>query len=173
MSSSRRLSIAIVTVVCLTATSGASANPLNTFTGSAAPALVTPSTTGSYTVSLTSDPLSVDRAQRATIGIPTGFSVDPASVHATTSAVAGACDAATWEADGVVIIAEATLSFLGAGIPPPTPTWGLMISEGRGRIAEAWWVALIPGIAITLMVLSVNLFGDWLRDRLDPKLRQL
>src|ERR1700752_1146629 len=74
---------------------------------------------------------------------------------------------------GVVIIAEATLSFLGAGIPPPTPTWGLMISEGRGRIAEAWWVALIPGIAITALVLSVNLFGDWLRDRLDPRLRQL
>jgi peptide/nickel transport system permease protein len=74
---------------------------------------------------------------------------------------------------GVVIIAEASLSFLGAGIPPPTPTWGLMISEGRGRIADAWWVALIPGIAITLMVLSVNLFGDWLRDRLDPRLRQL
>src|SRR5882762_1015531 len=73
----------------------------------------------------------------------------------------------------VVIIAEATLSFLGAGIPPPTPSWGLMISEGRGRIADAWWVALIPGIAITLMVLSVNLFGDWLRDRLDPRLRQL
>ena len=74
---------------------------------------------------------------------------------------------------GVVVIAEASLSFLGAGIPPPTPTWGLMISEGRGRIADAWWVALIPGIAITLMVLSVNLFGDWLRDRLDPRLRQL
>src|SRR3979490_3403739 len=74
---------------------------------------------------------------------------------------------------GVVIIAEASLSFLGAGIPPPTPTWGLMISEGRGRIADAWWVALIPGIAITLMVLSVNLFGDWLRDRMDPRLRQL
>ena len=74
---------------------------------------------------------------------------------------------------GVVILAEATLSFLGAGIPPPTPSWGLMISEGRGRIADAWWVALIPGIAITLMVLSVNLFGDWLRDRLDPRLRQL
>jgi peptide/nickel transport system permease protein len=73
---------------------------------------------------------------------------------------------------GVVIIAEASLSFLGAGIPPPTPTWGLMISEGRGRIADAWWVALIPGIALTL-VLSVNLFGDWLRDRLDPRLRQL
>jgi peptide/nickel transport system permease protein len=74
---------------------------------------------------------------------------------------------------GVVIIAEATLSFLGAGVPPPTPTWGLMISEGRGRIADAWWVALIPGLAITLLVLSVNLFGDWLRDRLDPRLRQL
>lgn len=74
---------------------------------------------------------------------------------------------------GVVIIAEASLSFLGAGIPPPTPTWGLMISEGRGRIADAWWVALIPGIAITSLVLSVNLFGDWLRDRLDPQLRQL
>jgi peptide/nickel transport system permease protein len=74
---------------------------------------------------------------------------------------------------GYVIIVEASLSFLGAGIPPPTPTWGLMISEGRGRLAEAWWVALIPGIAITLLVLSVNLFGDWLRDRLDPRLRQL
>ncbi len=74
---------------------------------------------------------------------------------------------------GAVIIAEASLSFLGAGIPPPTPTWGGMISDGRGRIAEAWWVALIPGIAITLLVLSVNVFGDWLRDRLDPRLRQL
>jgi len=74
---------------------------------------------------------------------------------------------------GVVVIAEASLSFLGAGIPPPTPTWGLMVSEGRGRIAEAWWVSLIPGLAITALVLSVNVFGDWLRDRLDPRLRQL
>jgi peptide/nickel transport system permease protein len=74
---------------------------------------------------------------------------------------------------GVVIIAEASLSFLGAGIPPPTPTWGLMISEGRGRISDAWWIAVIPGIAITLLVLSVNQFGDWLRDQLDPRLRQL
>src|SRR5260370_624036 len=70
-------------------------------------------------------------------------------------------------------VAAAWLSFLGAGIPPPTPTWGLMVSDGRGRIAEAWWVSLIPGIAITLLVLSVNVFGDWLRDRLDPRLRQL
>jgi peptide/nickel transport system permease protein len=74
---------------------------------------------------------------------------------------------------GVVIIAEASLSFLGAGIPPPTPTWGLMVSDGRGHIYDAWWMSLIPGIAITLLVLSVNVFGDWLRDRLDPRLRQL
>ena len=74
---------------------------------------------------------------------------------------------------GVVIVAEASLSFLGAGIPPPTPSWGLMVAEGRGKVASAWWISLIPGIAITLVVLAFNLFGDWLRDRLDPKLRQL
>jgi peptide/nickel transport system permease protein len=74
---------------------------------------------------------------------------------------------------GVVIVAEASLSFLGAGVPPPTPSWGLMVAEGRGKIASAWWISLIPGIAITLTVLAFNLFGDWLRDRLDPKLRQL
>lgn len=74
---------------------------------------------------------------------------------------------------GVVIVAEASLSFLGAGIPPPTPSWGLMVAEGRGKITSAWWISLLPGIAITLVVLAFNLFGDWLRDRLDPKLRQL
>ncbi|MBI3917821.1 MAG: ABC transporter permease, partial [Betaproteobacteria bacterium] len=74
---------------------------------------------------------------------------------------------------GVVIVAEASLSFLGAGIPPPTPSWGLMVAEGRGKVASAWWISLIPGVAITLVVLAFNLFGDWLRDRLDPKLRQL
>ena len=74
---------------------------------------------------------------------------------------------------GLIIVAEASLSFLGAGVPPPTPSWGLMVAEGRGKIASAWWLSLIPGIAITLVVLSFNLFGDWLRDRLDPKLRQL
>lgn len=74
---------------------------------------------------------------------------------------------------GVVIVAEASLSFLGAGIPPPTPSWGLMVAEGRGKITSAWWISLIPGVAITLVVLAFNLFGDWLRDRLDPKLRQL
>lgn len=74
---------------------------------------------------------------------------------------------------GFVIIVEASLSFLGAGIPPPTPSWGQMVAEGRGKIASAWWLSTLPGMAITLVVLAFNLFGDWLRDRLDPKLRQL
>jgi peptide/nickel transport system permease protein len=74
---------------------------------------------------------------------------------------------------GVVILAEASLSFLGAGIPPPMPSWGQMVAEGRGKITSAWWLSLLPGLAITLVVLAFNLFGDWLRDHLDPKLRQL
>jgi peptide/nickel transport system permease protein len=74
---------------------------------------------------------------------------------------------------GWVIIVEASLSFLGAGVPPPTPTWGSMIAEGRDYIASAWWVSFFPGVAILATVLSFNLFGDWLRDALDPKLRQL
>jgi peptide/nickel transport system permease protein len=74
---------------------------------------------------------------------------------------------------GWVIIVEASLSFLGAGIPPPTPTWGSMIAEGRDYIATAWWVSFFPGLAILLTVLSFNLSGDWLRDALDPKLRQM
>jgi peptide/nickel transport system permease protein len=74
---------------------------------------------------------------------------------------------------GMVITLEAALSFLGAGIPPPTPSWGSMCADGKGLLIEAWWVSFMPGIAITLVVLSCNLFGDWLRDRLDPKLRDL
>ena len=74
---------------------------------------------------------------------------------------------------GFVIILEATLSFLGAGIPPPTPSWGQMTAEGREFIATAWWLSILPGLAISALVLSFNLFGDWLRDALDPKLRQL
>ena len=74
---------------------------------------------------------------------------------------------------GVVILLEAALSFLGAGVPPPTPAWGSMLSEGRDRIAIAWWISTLPGTAIFLTVLSLNLFGDWLRDALDPRLRQL
>ncbi len=74
---------------------------------------------------------------------------------------------------GQVILLEATLSFLGAGIPKPTPAWGLMVSDGRELITDAWWVAMFPGVAILLTVLSLNLFGDWVRDRLDPKLRNV
>ncbi len=74
---------------------------------------------------------------------------------------------------GFVIILESTLSFLGAGIPRPTPAWGLMVSDGRDLIVSAWWVALFPGVAIMLVVISMNLMGDWLRDKLDPKQRQI
>ena len=74
---------------------------------------------------------------------------------------------------GIVILLEATLSFLGAGVPPPTPAWGSMVADGRDRLAVAWWISTIPGVAIMLVVLSMNLFGDWLRDKLDPRLRQL
>lgn len=74
---------------------------------------------------------------------------------------------------GYVILLESSLSFLGAGIPRPTPTWGSMISEGRELIVVAWWLAMFPGLAIMLTVLSLNLLGDWLRDYLDPKLRNL
>lgn len=74
---------------------------------------------------------------------------------------------------GYVIILEASLSFLGAGIPPPTPAWGSMIAEGRDFITSAWWVSFFPGLAILLVSLAFNLLGDWLRDTLDPKLRQV
>lgn len=74
---------------------------------------------------------------------------------------------------GFVILVESTLSFLGAGVPPPTPAWGSMVADGRDFLAVAWWEATIPAIAIFLTVLSLNLFGDWLRDKLDPRLRQL
>ena len=74
---------------------------------------------------------------------------------------------------GYVIIVEASLSFLGAGIPPPTPAWGSMISEGREYVTSAWWASFFPGLSILLVVLAFNLIGDWLRDTLDPKLRQL
>jgi peptide/nickel transport system permease protein len=71
------------------------------------------------------------------------------------------------------IVVESALSFLGAGVPPPAPTWGNLVAEGRDVLDQAWWVALCPGLAIMLVVLSFNLFGDWVRDTLDPKLRQL
>ena len=74
---------------------------------------------------------------------------------------------------GQVILLEASLSFLGAGLPRPTPAWGLMVADGRELIVSSWWVALVPGMAILLAVLSMNLLGDWLRDRLDPRLKNL
>ncbi|PYM98071.1 MAG: peptide ABC transporter permease [Candidatus Rokuibacteriota bacterium] len=74
---------------------------------------------------------------------------------------------------GYVILLESALSFLGAGLPRPTPAWGLMIADGRELIVTAWWVSMFPGLAIMLTVLSLNLLGDWLRDHLDPKLRHV
>ena len=74
---------------------------------------------------------------------------------------------------GYVVLLEGTLSFLGVGVPPPAPAWGLMIADGRGFLATAWWITLFPGLAMLLTVLAVNLMGDWLRDHLDPKLRQV
>ena len=75
---------------------------------------------------------------------------------------------------GVVIITEATLSFLGVGVPPPQPAWGLMLSDGKqGLMVGYWWLTVFPGCCIMLMVLSANLLGDWLRVKLDPQLRQL
>ena len=74
---------------------------------------------------------------------------------------------------GVVILVEASLSFLGAGIPPPTPAWGVMVNHGQDVLADSWWISTIPGLAIALTVISLNLFGDWLRDTLDSRLRQL
>lgn len=75
---------------------------------------------------------------------------------------------------GVVIIAEASLSFLGVGVPPPEPAWGLMLSEARPTLmAGKWWLTVFPGVCIILIVLATQLFGDWLRVRLDPQLRNL
>jgi peptide/nickel transport system permease protein len=74
---------------------------------------------------------------------------------------------------GQLIMMEAILSFLGAGIPPPTPAWGAMVAEGRDYLSDAWWISFFPGLAIFLVVMSLNFLGDWLRDYLDPRLRQL
>jgi peptide/nickel transport system permease protein len=59
------------------------------------------------------------------------------------------------------------------GVPPPNPSWGSIVAEGRQYIATHWWISIFPGLAIVLTVLSLNNFGDWVRDRLDPKLRQI
>jgi len=75
---------------------------------------------------------------------------------------------------GSLILAEAALSFLEAGVLPPTPAWGIMVIEGKNDVSfGVWWPAVFPGISIFLVVLSLNFLGDWLRDRLDPRLRQI
>jgi peptide/nickel transport system permease protein len=74
---------------------------------------------------------------------------------------------------GWVILVEAMLSFLGAGVPPPTPTWGTMVARGREYLQSAWWITTLPGVAIIIIVQGFNLLGDWLREVLDPKMRQV
>lgn len=74
---------------------------------------------------------------------------------------------------GWAIVVEASLSFIGAGIPPPQPSWGGMVASGREYIGMAWWLTFFPGMAIAITVLSFNFLGDWLRDHLDPKLREV
>lgn len=71
-----------------------------------------------------------------------------------------------------IIIWESGLSFLGMGVPPPDPTWGRMLAEGRAYISQAWWLVTLPGLAIMITILAINLFGDGLRDALDPRIRK-
>ena len=73
---------------------------------------------------------------------------------------------------GVVIVTEASLSFLGLGVPPQIPTWGSMLADGRTYISTSWWLALFPGLCIFFTVLGINLLGDGLRDILDPRLKR-
>jgi peptide/nickel transport system permease protein len=74
---------------------------------------------------------------------------------------------------GTMILTEAAMSYLGIGIPPPMPSWGSMVSDGRNDLDRAWWISTFPGILIGLVVLSGNFLGDWIRDKTDPRLRQL
>ncbi len=73
---------------------------------------------------------------------------------------------------GQVILLEASLSFLGLGLAPGDPAWGIMVAEAREFLTQAWWIALFPGLIITIVVMAFNFFGDWLRDYLDPRLRR-
>ena len=73
---------------------------------------------------------------------------------------------------GQVILLEASLSFLGLGLAPGDPAWGILVAEGREFLTQAWWIALFPGVVITVVVMAFNFFGDWLRDYLDPRLRR-
>lgn len=72
---------------------------------------------------------------------------------------------------GIVIVLEASLSFLGVGVPPPSPSWGSMVSEGRSYVVSAWWVSMFPGLAIVFVVMAVNIVGDYLTDHINPALK--
>ena len=74
---------------------------------------------------------------------------------------------------GSLIITESILSYLGVGIPPPTAAWGTMVADGRNYLTISWWITLFPGMAIFVTVIGFNFLGDWIRDTLDPRLRQL
>ncbi len=90
--------------------------------------------------------------------------------HILPNVLASAIIVATLEMARMIIM-EAALSFLGLGIQPPTPSWGSMVADGRDYITNAWWLITFPGLAIMITVLGINLFGDWLRGSLDPKLK--
>ena len=77
---------------------------------------------------------------------------------------------ATLQTGGIILLVAA-LSFLGLGIPVPTSAWGVMIADGRTWLATAWWISMVPGIAISLLIISLNLVGDWMRDTFDPRLK--
>ena len=92
-------------------------------------------------------------------------------VHVVPSLIPSLCVVASFDLARIIIL-ESSLSFLGLGVPPPTPSWGLDLSESRQFVQIAWWTVLFPGLAISLVVLAANLFGDWVRDTLDPVLRR-
>ena len=90
--------------------------------------------------------------------------------HALPNMLAPLIVLATMEMSAIILL-EAALSFLGFGIQPPTPSWGLMVSEGRDYLASSWWVGVPPGLAIMAIAMCISLLGDWLRDVLDPTTR--
>jgi len=103
------------------------------------------------------------RAPLATMAIPVSDAVRPAAPHPVLVIASFTM--------AVAVIIETSLSFLGLGAQPPTPSWGSMLNEGRSVIYRAWWLATFPGIAIATLVLGFNLLGDGLRDVLDPRMR--
>ena len=91
--------------------------------------------------------------------------------HAIPNLVAPLIVLATMEMTSIILL-EASLSFLGFGLQPPIPAWGLMVNEGRDYLHSSWWVGVPPGIAIMIVAVCISLLGDWLRDLLDPRTRR-